>query len=100
MYSLIKQHRDRVVDSQGDNVLAGFPSMVDAVESAGQTQTELKSRNEIVPENQRMEFRINITLGDALRRVNRLLSPPRESPDSFRCDPDSPCPQLGAVRND
>ena len=31
MFSLIKQHRGRVVDSPGDNLLAEFTSIVDAV---------------------------------------------------------------------
>ena len=31
MFSLIKQHRGRVVDSPGDNLLAEFRSVVDAV---------------------------------------------------------------------
>ena len=31
MSSLIKQHRGRVVDSPGDNMLAEFSSVVDAV---------------------------------------------------------------------
>ncbi|MBT8367887.1 MAG: hypothetical protein KJP23_24600, partial [Deltaproteobacteria bacterium] len=34
MASLIKQHRGRVVDSPGDNLLAEFSSVVDAVQSA------------------------------------------------------------------
>jgi len=34
MFSLIKQHRRRVVDSPGDNLLAEFGSVVDAVQCA------------------------------------------------------------------
>jgi adenylate cyclase len=34
MSELIKQHRGRVVDSPGDNVLAEFASVVDAVQCA------------------------------------------------------------------
>ena len=34
MFSLIKQHRGRVVDSTGDNLLAEFGSVVDAVQYA------------------------------------------------------------------
>ena len=32
MFSLIKKHRGRVVDSPGDNLLAEFASVVDAVQ--------------------------------------------------------------------
>jgi adenylate cyclase len=35
MTSLIKQQRGRVVDSPGDNMLAEFSSVVDAVQCAG-----------------------------------------------------------------
>jgi adenylate cyclase len=31
MFSLIKQHRDRLADSPGDNLLAEFSSVMDAV---------------------------------------------------------------------
>ena len=34
MATLIKQHRGRIVDSPGDNVLAEFSSVVDAVQCA------------------------------------------------------------------
>ena len=34
MFTLIKQHRGRVVDSPGDNLLAEFASVVDAVQCA------------------------------------------------------------------
>ena len=45
MASLIKQHRGRVVDSPGDNVLAEFASVVDAAQCAVAIQKEFQSRN-------------------------------------------------------
>lgn len=45
MASLIKQHRERVVDSPGDNVLAEFSSVVDAVQCAVAVQNEFQTRN-------------------------------------------------------
>jgi hypothetical protein len=39
---LVKQHRGRVVDSPGDNLLAEFASVVDAVQCAVATQKERK----------------------------------------------------------
>ena len=45
MSSLIKQHRGRVVDSPGDNVLAEFSSVVDAVQCAVAVQNEFQTRN-------------------------------------------------------
>ena len=64
--SLIQQYRGRVVDSPGDNILAEFGSVVDAVESAVEIQRELKTRNAELPENRRMLFRIGINLGDVI----------------------------------
>ena len=42
MSDLIKQHSGRVVDSPGDNVLAEFSSVVDAVTCATEVQKILK----------------------------------------------------------
>ncbi|MCU0596664.1 MAG: adenylate/guanylate cyclase domain-containing protein [Desulfobacterota bacterium] len=72
MFSLVKQHGGRVVDSPGDNVLAEFPSVVDAVECAAETQKELRSRNDGLPKNRRMEFRIGINLGDVIEKGERI----------------------------
>ena len=72
MSSLIKQHRGRVVDSPGDNVLAEFSSVVDAVQCAVAVQNEFQTRNAELPENRRMEFRIGINLGDVIDEENRL----------------------------
>jgi class 3 adenylate cyclase len=66
MTMLVKQHRGRVVDSQGDNLLAEFASVVDAVQGAVAIQKELKARNAELPENRKMEFRIGINLGDVI----------------------------------
>jgi adenylate cyclase len=66
MTSLIKEHRGRVVDAKGDNVLAEFSSVVDAVRGAVEVQKELKERNADLPERRRMEFRIGINLGDVI----------------------------------
>ena len=60
MFSLIKQHRGRVVDSPGDNLLAEFASVVDAVESAVEIQWQLKAKNAQLSESRRMEFRIGV----------------------------------------
>jgi class 3 adenylate cyclase len=72
MYSLIKQHRGRVVDSPGDNLLAEFSSVVDAVQSAVAIQRELKARNTKLPENRKMEFRIGINIGDVVQEGDRI----------------------------
>jgi formylglycine-generating enzyme required for sulfatase activity/class 3 adenylate cyclase len=63
---LIDEHHGRFVGSAGDSVLAEFASSVDAVSCAWQIQKSLATRNESLPENQRMEYRIGVNLGDVL----------------------------------
>jgi adenylate cyclase len=72
MASLIKQHRGRVVDSPGDNLLAEFSSVVDAVQCAVAVQKEIQTRNAELAENRRMEFRIGINLGDVIDEEDRI----------------------------
>ena len=48
MATLIQQHSGRVVDSPGDNLLAEFVSVVDAVQCAVSVQKEIQSRNHFV----------------------------------------------------
>jgi adenylate cyclase len=69
---IIRNYRGRVVDSPGDNVLAEFGSVVDAVESAVEIQKELKSKNAELLEDRRMEFRIGINLGDVIEEGERI----------------------------
>ena len=53
----VRQHRGRVVDSPGDNLLAEFASAVDAVRSAAEIQRELKDKNLTLPDHRKMMFR-------------------------------------------
>ena len=69
---LIQQHRGRVVDSPGDNMLAEFGSVVDAVQCSVAAQNEFKARNAELPENRRMQFRIGINLGDVIEEQDRI----------------------------
>jgi adenylate cyclase len=66
MSELIEQYKGRVVDAVGDNLLAEFVSVVDAVECAVKIQEEINNRNAELPEGKRMEFRIGISLGDVI----------------------------------
>ncbi len=72
MTSLIQQYRGRVVDSPGDNLLAEFISVVEAVQCAVVIQRELKARNMELPLHRRMEFRIGINLGDVIAEGERI----------------------------
>ncbi len=70
--TLIHQHNGKVLDSPGDNLLAEFASVVDAVQCAVAVQKEIKARNEELPENRRMQFRIGINLGDVIQEEDRI----------------------------
>jgi len=68
----VDDHRGRVVDSPGDNVLAEFVSTVEAVKCAVKIQEDLKVRNADLPESRRMEFRIGVNLGDIIEEEGRI----------------------------
>jgi adenylate cyclase len=70
--SLIQQYRGRVIDAPGDNLLAEFASVVDAVRCAVEIQHELKVKNAELPEHRQMRFRIGINLGDVIVEGERL----------------------------
>jgi class 3 adenylate cyclase/pimeloyl-ACP methyl ester carboxylesterase len=72
MANFIRQHKGRVVDSPGDNLLAEFVSVVEAVQCAVEIQKELKLKNAELPEKSRMEFRIGINLGDVVEEGERI----------------------------
>jgi adenylate cyclase len=72
MTTLIQHHRGRVVDSPGDNLLAEFASVVDAVHCAVEIQQALKAKNVELPDQRKMEFRIGINLGDVVVEGERL----------------------------
>ena len=69
---LIEKHQGRVVDAPGDNILAEFGSSLNAVSSAIEIQKTLETKNEKLPDNRRMEFRIGINLGDILHKDDRI----------------------------
>jgi adenylate cyclase len=69
---VVQKHRGRVVDSPGDNILAEFASVIDAVSSAVEIQEELRVRNAELPEDRKMEFRIGVNLGDVIHEEERI----------------------------
>ena len=70
--NLIQQYRGRVVDAPGDNVLAEFASVVDAVQCAVEIQQVLRAKNAVLPETRRMDFRIGINLGDVIEEGEQI----------------------------
>jgi TolB-like protein/class 3 adenylate cyclase len=71
--ALVAKHGGRLVKSTGDGVLLEFPSVVDAVECAVAVQEVMAQRNEGIPEDRRMLFRIGINLGDILIEGDDIL---------------------------
>ena len=72
MSTLIQKFRGHVVDATGDNLLAEFSSVVDAVNCAVEIQRELSERNAELPEERKMEFRIGVNLGDVVEEEGRI----------------------------
>ena len=70
--NLVGEHRGRVVGSPGDNVLAEFASVVDAVECAVEIQQVLRAKNALLPETRKMDFRIGINLGDVIEEGDSI----------------------------
>src|SRR5689334_7645460 len=71
--ALVAKHGGRLVKSTGDGVLLEFPSVVDAVECAVAVQAVMAQRNESVPTDRQMLFRIGVNLGDILIEGDDIL---------------------------
>ena len=56
----------RIVKLMGDGMLVEFGSVVDAVECAANIQRGMADRNADVSEDQRIEFRIGVNVGDVI----------------------------------
>jgi len=69
----VSLHRGRVVKTTGDGILIEFPSVVDAVRCALDVQRGMASRNEEIPADQRIEFRVGINVGDVVVEGDDLL---------------------------
>jgi len=62
----LAEHNGRIVKLMGDGMLAEFPSVVDAVRVAVESQQALAEHNAGLPEDKRIEFRVGINLGDVV----------------------------------
>ena len=62
----IAEHHGRVVKNTGDGVLAEFSSVVEAVRCAVDVQRGMVQRNSEAPQEERIEFRIGINVGDII----------------------------------
>src|SRR4249919_3354602 len=71
--ALVAKHGGRLVKTTGDGVLLEFPSVVDAVECAVAMQAVMEQRNEGLPVDRRMLFRMGVNLGDILIEGEDIL---------------------------
>src|ERR1700760_4402590 len=71
--ALVAKHGGRLVKSTGDGVLLEFPAVGGAVECAVAAQAVMAQRNEGVPADRQMLFRIGINLGDILIEGDDIL---------------------------
>lgn len=66
-------HRGRIVKTTGDGMLVEFASAVDAVRGAVEVQRGMAQQNVSVPQDQRIEIRIGIHLGDIIFDENDIF---------------------------
>ena len=68
----ITANHGRIFGTAGDSIIAEFASPVDAVVAATEFQRSLKQRNDGVGENDQMQFRIGLNLGDVIVEGDNL----------------------------
>ena len=66
IYPMILNHGGRIVKNTGDGFLLEFPSVVGAIEAAIAMQTVMAERNEQLPAERIMQFRIGVHMGDVI----------------------------------
>jgi adenylate cyclase len=66
IYPIILNHGGRVVKNTGDGFLLEFPSIVGAIESAIAMQALMAERNNHLPADRAMQFRLGIHMGDVM----------------------------------
>jgi class 3 adenylate cyclase len=70
---IIVFHQGRIVGTAGDSVLAEFASAVEGVRCAIEIQDAISTRNDSLPEERRMLFRVGVNLGDVVVQDGDLL---------------------------
>jgi adenylate cyclase len=62
----IAEHKGRIVKTTGDGILIEFPSVVEAVACAVAVQREMAGRDDALPKDERIQFRVGINSGDVI----------------------------------
>ena len=66
IYPIVLNHGGRLVKNTGDGFLLEFPSIVGAIEAAVAMQMVMAERNEHLPADRIMQFRMGIHMGDVM----------------------------------
>src|ERR1700688_155601 len=66
IYPIILNHGGRLVKKTGDGFLLEFPSIVGAIEAAVATQSLMADRNNHLPADRVMRFRMGVHMGDVI----------------------------------
>jgi adenylate cyclase len=69
----IAAHRGRIVKTTGDGMLVEFASAVDAARLALEVQRSMAGQNADVPQDNRIEFRVGIHVGDIIIDDNDIF---------------------------
>ena len=70
---LVATHRGLVFAAAADSVVAEFPGVVEAIHCAVEIQLEMDERNEPVPPDRRLQFRVGLNIGNAMVEAGNLL---------------------------
>ncbi|MFQ5936614.1 MAG: adenylate/guanylate cyclase domain-containing protein, partial [Acidiferrobacterales bacterium] len=62
----IERHHGKVMHFAGDAVLADFATVSDALTCAAAVQQDLERRNQDLPEERKVQFRIGVNLGEVI----------------------------------
>src|ERR1700712_4183645 len=73
MYPIILNHGGHVVKNTGDGFLLEFPSIVGAIQSALAVQGVMAERNNQLPADRVMRFRLGVHMGDVMADENDLF---------------------------
>jgi adenylate cyclase len=69
----IGEHQGRIVKLTGDGMLVEFPSVVNAVACAAELQRGIRRQNAGAPQDQRIEFRMGVNVGDVIVQGEDIL---------------------------
>ncbi|MFI4947917.1 MAG: adenylate/guanylate cyclase domain-containing protein, partial [Alphaproteobacteria bacterium] len=69
----IAEHKGRIVKTTGDGLLVEFASVIDALSCAAEMQRRVAERNEPIPAERRLQFRIGVHQGDIVVEGDDIL---------------------------